>query len=142
MKKRPLSEDTQSLLREAYALAREMGHSYVGTEHLMLAMLRREQLAACRVLTRTGWEAESFRSLLLSQTGRGSRRVPLLQGLSPRAKKTLRQAGLEAAMLNMERIEPEHLLIPRLAGRRALDPNPAPGQAGALIAAGNARPVP
>lgn len=44
MKKRPLSEDTQSLLREAYALAREMGHSYVGTEHLMLAMLRREQL--------------------------------------------------------------------------------------------------
>ena len=111
MKKRPLSEDTQSLLREAYALAREMGHSYVGTEHLMLAMFRREQLAACRVLTRTGWEAESFRSLLLSQTGRGSRRVPLLQGLSPRAKKTLRQAGLEAAMLNMERIEPEHLLL-------------------------------
>ena len=111
MKKRPLSEDTQSLLREAYALAREMGHSYVGTEHLMLAMLRREQLAACRVLTRTGWEAESFRSLLLSQTGRGSRRVPLLQGLSPRAKKTLRQAGWEAAMLNMERIEPEHLLL-------------------------------
>ena len=42
MKKRPLSEDTQSLLREAYALAREMGHSYVGTEHLMLAMFRRE----------------------------------------------------------------------------------------------------
>ena len=111
MKKRPLSEDTQSLLREAYALAREMGHSYVGTEHLMLAMFRREQLAACRVLTRTGWEAESFRSLLLSQTGRGSRRVPLLQGLSPRAKKTLRQAGWEAAMLNMERIEPEHLLL-------------------------------
>ena len=59
IEKRPLSEDTQSLLREAYALAREMGHSYVGTEHLMLAMFRREQLAACRVLTRTGWEAES-----------------------------------------------------------------------------------
>ena len=97
MKKRPLSEDTQSLLREAYALAREMGHSYVGTEHLMLAMLRREQLAACRVLTRTGWEAESFRGLLLSKTGRGSRRVPLLQGLSPRAKKTLRQAGASRA---------------------------------------------
>ena len=77
----------------------------------MLAMFRREQLAACRVLTRTGWEAESFRSLLLSQTGRGSRRVPLCRGFLQGRKKTLRQAGLEAAMLNMERIEPEHLLL-------------------------------
>ena len=111
MKRAAFSEQTQVVLRQACALAKQLGHSYVGTEHLLLSMLSQRELPAAAVLSRCGWEAGTFRCLMLAETGRGSGRLPLLQGLSPRAKKIVRQARREAAMLHAAQIAPEHLLL-------------------------------
>ena len=111
MKRAAFSEQTQAVLRQACALAKQLGHSYVGTEHLLLSMLSQRELPAAAVLSRCGWEAGTFRCLMLAETGRGSGRLPLLQGLSPRAKKIVRQARREAAMLHAAQIAPEHLLL-------------------------------
>ena len=101
----------QSVLHRAYTHARRLGHSYVGTEHLLLSVLSHERLPAAGVLCRCGWEAETFTCLLLAETGRGSARLPLVQGLSPHAKKVLRQAQREAQRLCAQSLTPEHLLL-------------------------------
>lgn len=110
-KKAPFSQQTQSVLHRAYTLAKQLGHSYVGTEHLLLSVLSHTQLAAADVLWRCGWEAGTVQSLLLAETGRGSARLPMVQGLSPHLRSALRQARKEAAMLRATQIAPEHLLL-------------------------------
>lgn len=111
MRRTDFSERTHTILRQAQMLARELGHSYVGTEHLALALLRQTTWPVGRALRQSGWEEGSFRVLLLMRTGLGSGRLPLPQGLSPRARAALAQAAHEAVMLHMPRIEPEHLLL-------------------------------
>ena len=90
--------------------ARELGHSYVGTEHLLLA-LSEETGGAGRVLRAVGLEDESLRPMVLAGTGLGSRTLFLPQGLTPRARRALCQAGVEAERLCRGGILPEHLLL-------------------------------
>ena len=111
MRRAGFSPQTEQIIRQAGALARELGHSYVGTEHLLLAILQRRELACCRILARGGWDAPVLRGFLTLRTGCGCARLPMPQGLSPGARQVLRQARADAARLRMRRIEPEHLLL-------------------------------
>ena len=83
----------------------------MGTEHLLLAILQRRELACCRILARGGWDAPLLRGFLALRTGYGCARLPMPQGLSPGARQALRQARADTARLRMRRIEPEHLLL-------------------------------
>ena len=111
MRRAGFSPQTEQIIRQAGALARELGHSYVGTEHLLLAILQRRELACCRILARGGWDAPLLRGFLALRTGYGCARLPMPQGLSPGARQVLRQARADTARLRMRRIEPEHLLL-------------------------------
>ena len=111
MRRAGFSPQTEQIIRQAGALARELGHSYVGTEHLLLAILQQRELACCRILARGGWDAPVLRGFLALRTGYGCARLPMPQGLSPGARQVLRQARADAARLRMRRIEPEHLLL-------------------------------
>ena len=111
MRRAGFSPQTEQIIRLAGALARELGHSYVGTEHLLLAILQRRELACCRILARGGWDAPLLRGFLALRTGYGCARLPMPQGLSPGARQVLRQARADTARLRMRRIEPEHLLL-------------------------------
>jgi ATP-dependent Clp protease ATP-binding subunit ClpC len=111
VKKRRLSPQTLALLKRAGRQARELGHSYVGTEHILLSLLHDESRPAALALRRLGWEERAFRGLLLAEKGRGNAGLPLLQGLSPRASMVVAGACREAAQLHDESVEPEHLLL-------------------------------
>ena len=111
MKKQELSGRLRKIVVSAGRLARELGHSYVGTEHLLLAMTQETGGAAGRVLLSMGLEDTSVRCLVLAGAGLGSRTLFLPQGLSPRAKRAVRRAGVEARQLGGGQILPEHLLL-------------------------------
>ena len=111
MRRSGFSEQTEVLIRKAGRLARQMGHSYVGTEHLLLALLEQRELACCRVLARGGWEAGILRGLLLTRPGYGCAQLPLPQGLTAQARSVLHAARREAAMLRARQVEPAHLLL-------------------------------
>lgn len=111
MKKKQLSDSAQRVFYRAQELAHSMGHSYVGTEHLMLALFDRHGGAVRRILMENGWAEKTFRVMVLSYTGIGNSKMPLLQGLSPQALRVVRQAEREAKRLQTRWIEPEHLLL-------------------------------
>ena len=88
MKKQELSGRLRMLVVQAGRFAREFGHSYVGTEHLLLA-ISEEAGGAGRVLRAVGMEEPCLRSMVLAGAGIGSRTLFLPQGLSPRARRAV-----------------------------------------------------
>ena len=114
MRKTALSADSRRLFLRARAEARGMGHSYVGTEHLLLAMLELPELTAGLILRRRGVEACCLKSVLLCSVGKGKSGTEPVQGLSPGLRHTLSSAGREARQLHASSIQPEHLLLAML----------------------------
>ncbi|MGI8858259.1 MAG: Clp protease N-terminal domain-containing protein [Thermomicrobiales bacterium] len=103
--------------RAALDFAREetvpFNHNYIGTEHLLLGLLRVEEGVAARVLNKLDVDLEKCRALLLHICGRGSGAVPPPEELPylPRARKALQFATAEADSYNNAYVGTEHLLL-------------------------------
>ena len=67
MNDRKFSLKAEHVLRCAQAAAGELGHGYVGCEHLLLAMLREEDDAACRALNASGVYEPAVRERMIEK---------------------------------------------------------------------------
>ena len=99
------------MLRGAQAAALELGHGYVGCEHLLLGMLREEEDAPGRALRALGAEEEKTRALITRALGRGEADLAIAQGLSPHARCAVEMAVAEAERSGSREIESGHLLL-------------------------------
>ncbi len=91
--------------------AQRFQHNYIGTEHLLLGLLREEEGVAAQVLTNLGIEADQIRHAVEAIIGRGERIVLGEMALTPRTKKVFEFAVDEAQRLNHRFIGTEHLLL-------------------------------
>ena len=80
-------------LNRALTEARSMGHTYVGSEHLLLGLLYEKDSVACRLLGKRGIAYETIRHRILETEGQGSVSPVTAADLSPRAKRILEEAG-------------------------------------------------
>lgn len=104
-------KEARQALSLAVGEARSMGHSYVGTEHLLLGLLAQKETIPSRFLRGAGLESAWVRTLVLSVRGRGTPGLRLPQGLSPKARRILRQAAEEARDTGSRAVRPEHILL-------------------------------
>ena len=93
MNDRKFSVRAEQVLRCAQAAAGELGHGYVGCEHLLLAMLREEGDAACRALNASGVYEKAMREKMIEKLGRGTAEKSTVQGLTPHARSACRGRG-------------------------------------------------
>jgi excisionase family DNA binding protein len=91
--------------------ARSFQHNYIGTEHLLLGLVREGEGIAAQVLRNLGVEVNQVRSAVEAIIGRGDRIVHGEVGFTPRAKKVIELAVEEARRLNHRFIGTEHLLL-------------------------------
>ena len=96
MNDRKFSVRAEQVLRCAQAAAGELGHGYVGCEHLLLAMLREEGDAACRALNASGVYEKAMREKMIEKLGRGTAEKSTVQGLTPHARSAVELAVGEA----------------------------------------------
>ena len=101
---------TQELIQRSGAKARELGHSYVGSVHILLALCREPGLAG-QVLRILGVDPEMTESMAQLLYGTGTRNLPLPQGLTQDAKQLLAQAAEEAKDRRSHVVKPYHLLL-------------------------------
>ena len=105
------SERARKVLSLAQEEAQRFNHNYIGTEHILLGLVRETEGVAARVLLNLNVELVKVRSAVEFIIGRGERPTPGEIGLTPRAKKVIELAVDEARRLNHHYIGTEHLLI-------------------------------
>ena len=105
------SERARKVLSLAQEEAQRFNHNYIGTEHILLGLVRETDGVAAKVLANLGVELNKVRSAVEFIIGRGERSTPGEIGLTPRAKKVIELAVDEARRLNHHYIGTEHLLI-------------------------------
>jgi hypothetical protein len=104
---------------KALDLAREealrLGHDYIGTEHVLLGLLRMPGDTLAKVLERSQVHGDAVRReierLVSSLPAQPTTNLPHLPPFTPRARKALQFAGTEAAALKHPLISPEHVLL-------------------------------
>jgi len=99
------------VLRFSREEAERFQHNYIGTEHLLLGLVRENAGIAAAVLRNLGVDLTKVRDAVEFIIGRGDRIVPGELGLTPRAKEVLELAVDEARRLNHDYIGTEHLLL-------------------------------
>ena len=97
-------------IENARLAAGEMGHGYIGTEHLLLGIMMESDGLGARILLRHGIDKAQLWRIVLRANGSGSPGRPE-QGLTPRARQAVEQAAQEARQLQQGYIGTEHLLL-------------------------------
>jgi ATP-dependent Clp protease ATP-binding subunit ClpC len=91
--------------------ARALKHNYIGTEHILLGLLREEEGLAARVLESLAITVEEVRAQVARIVGRGDEVTTGQIPFTPRAKKVLELALGEARSLGHNHIGTEHILL-------------------------------
>ena len=101
---------TEILLRRCAGKARALGHSYVGSAHLLLA-LAEEPGGMGMVLRQLGVNPDLTESLTLLLYGAGTPDLPLPQGFTVETRELLRCAAREARQQFSREVQPHHILL-------------------------------
>ena len=140
----------EAALRLAQESAAELGHSYVGTEHLLLGIARESRGPGARVLLGQGLTAQVLRGTLVRLIGLGAAGGLPAQGLTPRCRESLELALGEARRCQAGQADTGHLLVGLLqqgenAAKRLItaagkDPRRLLGEANGSYGAGDRNP--
>ncbi|NFF81540.1 ATP-dependent Clp protease ATP-binding subunit [Clostridium botulinum] len=105
------TERTQSIILEAQIESQEFKHGYVGTEHLLLGLVK-EKGNQSKILNEFGIDDEIVRDMISRYLGYGELQMPeddIL--LTPRAKRLLDESFIEAKKFSHKNVSPEHILM-------------------------------
>ena len=105
------TERARQVVTLAQEEARNLKHSYIGTEHLLLGLLREEEGVAARVLLGVGVTVENVRARVMGIVGSGEAATHGQLPFTPRAKRVLELALREALSLGHNYIDTEHILL-------------------------------
>ena len=110
MKDSKFSPIAEASLRLAQRAAGELGHSYVGTEHLLLGLFREEEGMAHRLLAGAGVTDQALCAAIRAGAGGAIPGADPVQGLTPRARRVVELAVEEAQRCAERYVSTEHLL--------------------------------
>jgi hypothetical protein len=105
------SDEARRVVVFAQEEARSLGHNYVGTEHLLLGILKLGEGAAADALRALGVSHATAQSEVIAIIGEGSTPLTGRLPFTPRAKKALEFALREKTARGARCIEPEHILL-------------------------------
>ncbi len=105
-----LTQRARRVLSLAHHEAERLRHNYIGTEHLLLGLIREEGGVAARVLRELGLEAERVEEIVERLTGAGQHESGKID-LSPGTQQVLEYAFEEARRLGNHYVSTEHLLL-------------------------------
>lgn len=106
-----LNEPAQHVLTLAREEAQSFNHHYIGTEHILLGLLREQRGLAAQVLSLLGIELDATRAIIEQQMGRGKEASSEEIDYVPRVRKVLSLAMDEAERQGAVLVRTEHILF-------------------------------
>lgn len=105
------TEKANNALNLAIEAAENLGHTYIGSEHIVLGLLKEGTGVAATVLNKLQVTAEQMHNLMAEKIGAGAKTSLSADDFTPRSKRVLQIAVMEAARLGHNYVGTEHLLI-------------------------------
>ncbi|WP_125116271.1 ATP-dependent Clp protease ATP-binding subunit [Agathobaculum sp. Marseille-P7918] len=105
------TERAQQALTKAQEAAASFGHSYIGSEHLLLGLLREEGGPAAKALAACGVTDDALVKQIEALSGRGTPDSTAPQGMTPRTKRIIELSIQSAAQMGTNYVGTEHLLL-------------------------------
>ena len=115
--KSKFTQMAQSTLASALSFAREFGHSYIGSEHLLLGLLSADDSSAARFLSAGGVDTDRLREVICRIAGTSPAVTLLPSDMTPKTKKIIERSSLIAQKYGQHYIGTEHLLLSLLDER-------------------------
>jgi ATP-dependent Clp protease ATP-binding subunit ClpC len=118
------TQRAETAIEQARSAACRLGHSYIGTEHLLLGIAAEGTGLGARVLRDRGLDEKALRDAVVKLSGLGAPGLPE-QGLTPEARTAVERAAADADALGHNYVGTEHMLLgilrqPECAGARAI----------------------
>ncbi len=101
----------KNVLTSAMSTARTLGHTYVGSEHLLLALALENECVASRMLKSRGALADRIRSAIISASGRGEVTDLGVSDLTPALKRIIEESGVLSRQYGQGYVGTEHILL-------------------------------
>ena len=105
------TQKAQNVLNRALSYAREMGHTYIGSEHLLLGLVGEEEGVAAKIMAEHGITLDKIKSAVESFAGVGTMSDVSAADMTPRTKHIIESSATEALRLRQNYIGTEHLLL-------------------------------
>ena len=105
------TQKANNALNLAIQSAEDLGHTYIGSEHILLGLLREESGVAATVLKDLGLTADALEELMKQKIGSGMNSHLSTDDFTPRTKRILQIAVMEAARMGHNYVGTEHLLL-------------------------------
>lgn len=105
------TEKSNNAMNIAVNKAQELGHNYIGSEHVLYGLTAEGSGVAFQVLDKLGVKADAYEKLLREKIGTASETVLSPAAFTPRTKRILQMARLAASKLGSKYVGTEHLLI-------------------------------
>ena len=104
------TEKAKEALDLSLEFAREMGHTYVGTEHILMGLLSVRDSTAYRLLTDRGANVKTVRDTVANTVGTGSATKVGGSEMTPMTRKIIEESAFCANRLGESKIGSEHIL--------------------------------
>ena len=111
------TEKAQNTLTSAQSSARELGHTYIGSEHILLGLMSQKDSIGAKLLRMKGADIDRFRDAVIAASGIGSPSHVTPDDMTPRAKQIIEASAKEAARFESKYIGTEHILYALLSQR-------------------------
>ncbi len=111
------TQKAQNVLSLALSFAGELGHTYIGSEHLLLALLNEESGVASHYLSERGAALDPIRDTVIRMSGTGNPTSPSPGDMTPRTKHIIEGSLRVSRHYGQDYIGTEHLLLSLLSER-------------------------
>ena len=105
------TQKAQNTLNNSLRFAAEMGHTYIGSEHILLALLAEADSIASKLLTAKGLTVQQLKEEIATLSGLGSPSTVSPADMTPRTKRIIEGSAMESARHGQSYIGTEHLLL-------------------------------
>ena len=105
----------QNVLNNSLRVARELGHTYIGSEHLLLSLTAEGESVAAKLLEKRGVAYDAVREALIREVGEGAHSDVTPADMTPRVKRIIEHSAMESLRTGQNYIGTEHILAALLS---------------------------
>lgn len=105
------TEKANKAMNCAIEEAKQLGHTYIGSEHLLLGLLKADDGVAAEILQKLGVTYETLEEVVKNQIGSGTPTHLTIDDFTPRTKRILQLAVMHASQLHHNYVGTEHILM-------------------------------